>query len=43
MKEWGVKSPGPYFVFSSETRTILASIDTSKVEKAQKPVRRASA
>jgi hypothetical protein len=40
MKEFAAKSPGPYFVFCPQTHKILASIDTSNVQKHE---RRASA
>jgi hypothetical protein len=40
MKEIAAKSPGPYFVFCARTHRVLASIDTSNVQKHE---RRASA
>ena len=29
MKQLGAEKPGPYFIFSTDTYTVLASIDTS--------------
>jgi hypothetical protein len=40
MRELAAKFPGPYFVFCTRTHTVLASIDTSKVQEQK---RRASA
>jgi len=43
MKELASATPGAYFVFSTRTRQVLASIDTTTSQKQQRNSRRASA